>query len=331
MKGQWTEPDVRDEVVDYVGYWSERASLPATRLVGWVGLGRGKFYEWRRRYGRANEHNANLPRDFWMEDWEKEAIVAFYHQHPLEGYRRLTYMAIDADVVAVSPASVYRVLKEAGCMKPHGGRPSSKGQGFKQPLKAHEHWHIDVSYINICGTFYYLCSVLDGLSRYIVHWEIRESMTTAEVEIIVQRAREKFPEARGRVISDNGPQFIARDFKEFIRVSGMTHVRTSPYYPQSNGKIEAWHKSLKTECIRPKTPLDLADARRVVGEFVEHYNNERLHSALGYVAPADKLEGRDQEIFKERDLKLERARKVRKQRRREQRRARVDVAASVAL
>jgi len=100
-------------------------------------------------------------------------------------------------------------------------------------------------YINISGTFYYLCSILDGCSRYIVNWDLRESMTEAEIEIILERAKELHPEARPRIISDNGPQFIAKDFKEFIRVSGMTHVRTSPYYPQSNGKIERWHKSLK--------------------------------------------------------------------------------------
>lgn len=85
-------------------------------------------------------------------------------------------------------------------------------------------------------------------------------MTEPEVETIVQRARERFPDARPRIISDNGPQFIARDFKEFIRICGMTHVRTSPYYPQSNGKIERWHKSLKGECVRVKTPLSLDDA-----------------------------------------------------------------------
>ena len=98
-----------------------------------------------------------------------------------------------------------------------------------QPLQPHEHWHVDVSYINVSGTFYYLCSVLDGCSRYVVHWDLRESMTEADVEIILERAKEKYPEARPRIISDNGPQFIARDFKEFIRISGMTHVRTSPY------------------------------------------------------------------------------------------------------
>jgi putative transposase len=113
---------------------------------------------------------------------------------------------------------------------------------------------VDISYINVAGTFYYLCSVLDGCSRYLVHGEVRPSMTEAEVETILQRGRERFPEARPRIISDNGPQFIARDFKEFIRICGMTHVRTSPYYPQSNGKIERWHKTLKGDAIRPRDP-----------------------------------------------------------------------------
>ena len=111
-----------------------------------------------------------------------------------------------------------------------------------------------------------------ALGRFIVHREIREQMTERDIETIVQRAREAFPHARPRIISDNGPQFIAKDFKEFIRQCGMTHVKTSPHYPQSNGKIERWHQSLKCECIRPGTPLSLEDARRLVGEYVAHYN-----------------------------------------------------------
>jgi transposase InsO family protein len=95
-------------------------------------------------------------------------------------------------------------------------------------------------------------------------------MTESDIEIIIQRGREKFPDQKPRIITDNGPQFIARDFKEFIRICGMTHVKTSPYYPQSNGKIERWHKSLKVECIRPKTPLSLEDARRIVTGYVNH-------------------------------------------------------------
>jgi putative transposase len=148
--------------------------------------------------------------------------------HPTEGYRRLAFMMLDADVVAVSPSSVYRVLRDAGLIEARPGKPSLKGKGFQQPLRAHEHWHVDVSYLNIAGTFFYLCSLLDGYSRFIVHWEIRESMTEADVETILQRARERFPGERPRIISDNGPQFIAKDFKEFIQICGMTHVRTSP-------------------------------------------------------------------------------------------------------
>ena len=166
------------------------------------------------------------------------------------------------------------------------------------------------NYINTNNLKY--CFVLDGYSRYVVHWEIRERMTERDVEIVLQGAREKFPQARPRVISDNGPQFIARDFKEFIRISGMTHVRTSFNYPQSNGKLERWHGSLWSECIRPGTPLSIEDARRLVQRYVDYYNNQRLHSALGYIAPKDKLAGREETIFADRARKLKEARERRR-------------------
>jgi putative transposase len=104
----------------------------------------------------VNEHNGWVPRDFWLEDWEKQAIIGFHLKNPLEGYRRLT-------------SSVWRVLSQAGLLSKWNGKPSKKGTGFAQPLAAHQHWHIDVSYLNIGGTFYYLCSILDGFSRYVVN------------------------------------------------------------------------------------------------------------------------------------------------------------------
>jgi len=292
-----------------------RTGIVIALFILWLGISTPKFYNWRKRYGKVNEHNGQIPRDFWLLDWEKQAIVEYAKKHPSEGYRRLTFMMLDANVVAVSPSSVYRVLSEADLMHRWNKKPSQKGTGFNQPANPHEHWHVDISYINITGTFYYLCSLLDGCSRSIVHWDIRESMKETDIEIIMERAKELYPKAKPRIISDNGPQFIAKDFKEFIRISGMTHVRTSPYYPQSNGKIERWHKSLKSECIRLGTPLSLDDARHLIERYVDYYNNVRLHSAIGYVTPKDKLKGREQEIFADRDRKLEKSREQRQTRR----------------
>lgn len=295
-------------MVDYVNRWTERAELPAKKLLEWLELATSKFHQWQKRYGRPNNHNGRMPRDGWLADWEKQAIFDYHVKFPLEGYRRLAFMMLDDDIVAVSPSSVYRVLKQAGRLDRKWQKPSKKGSGFVQPLRAHEHWHVDVSYLNLGGTFYYLCSLLDGYSRFIVHWEIRESMTERDVETIVQRGLEKFPNERPRIISDNGPQFIAKDFKEFVRLTGITHVRTSPYYPQSNGKLERWHGSLKGERFRLAAPTSVHAARRVVASFVAHYNQVRLHSALGYVTPEDKLAGLEDVIFAERDRKLEEAR-----------------------
>jgi putative transposase len=298
--------------MDFIRYWSGRTEISALRMVGWAGLSRSKFYHWQDRYGKANEHNGLIPRDHWLEPWEKQAIIEFHYQYPLEGYRRLTFMMLDRDIVAVSPASTYRVLRQAGLLQRWNAKPSRKGSGFVQPLEPHEHWHVDISYINITGTFFYLCSILDGCSRALAHWQLRYSMTEAEVEIIIQAAIEKYPGVKARVITDNGPQFIARDFKEFIRIAGLTHVKTSPYYPQSNGKIERWHQTLKSGCLRPGSPLSLEDAQRLVEHFVTHYNTVRLHSAIGYITPADRLAGRHQEIFAARDKKLDAARQNRK-------------------
>jgi len=128
-------------------------------------------------------------------------------------------------------------------------------------------------------------------------------MTEPHVETIVQRVRERFPRALQRIISENGPQFVSWEIKQFIRRCGMTHVRTSPYYPRSNGKMERWFKTAKWECIRVRTPVSVEDARRLLAEFVEHHNTVRLHSAIGYVKPADKLAGRAEEIWAERNRK----------------------------
>ena len=304
--------DCRDSIVDFIRKYAQLTELTASRLLAWSGLSTRKFTRWGTRYGQANEHNALVPRDHCLEPAERDAIIAFAREYPLEGYRRLTFMMLDRDIAAVSPATTYRVLKAAGLLQPWNSKPTKKGTGFVQPLQPHEHWHTDFSYLNLGGTFYYLCCVLDGCSRSILAWDIRTQMKEADAEIVLQIAREAHPEARPRVITDRGAQFVARDFQSFIRLWQTTHVFTSPHYPQSNGKIERFHRTLKEQAIRPKTPLTQDDAKRITTEFIDHYNNARLHSAIAFVTPAARLANRHLAILAARDLKLESARQARK-------------------
>ena len=299
-------------MVDFLKRMNSLTDIAFGRLLRWCELCPRKFARWRERYGHAKEHNAQVPRDHWLEPWEKQAIIRYAQEHPLEGYRSLTFMMLDADVAAVAPSTTYRVLKGAGLIGRANGKPSKKGAGFVQPLTPHEHWHIDFSYINIGGTFYFLCAVLDGCSRMIVAWDIRTTMRAIDSEIVLQKAREAYPDARPRIISDQGAQFKSREFKAFITQWQASHVMTSPYYPQSNGKLERFHQTLKDQAIRPLTPLDLEDAKRITGDFIDYYNTTRLHSAIGFIAPKDRLEGGHELIHKARDKKLEEARHRRK-------------------
>jgi len=239
----WVEPDIRDSIIDYVDHISHKSELSYMSLIKMLGITRSRFYEWQKRIGVENRHNGKLPKSHWILPFERKSITEYCRHHMEEGYRRLTYMMLDSDIVAVSPSTTYRVLKEAGLLNRWPLKKRCKGKGFVQPDAAHDHWHVDISYLNILGTIFFLITVMDGASRYIVHHELRTHMTEYDVEITIERAKEKFPHARPRLISDNGPQFLSKDFKEYMRLSGFTHVRTAPYYPQSNGKLErfSWH------------------------------------------------------------------------------------------
>jgi transposase InsO family protein len=242
---------------------------------------------------------------------ERKRIIEYCRNKPGEGYRRLTYMMLDENIVAVSPSTTYNILKPTGLLNRWNPKKSLKGRGFKQPLCAHEHWHIDISYINILGTLYFLISILDGLSRYIVHHELRANMTEYDVEITMERAKEKYPKARPRIISDNGSQFISKNFKEYIRQSEYTHVRTSVAYPQSNGKLERFHGTIKSEEVRKQSYLSIEDAREHISNYINHYNTERLHSSIYYLTPDDVLNGRTETRLAERQEKLDAAKKHR--------------------
>lgn len=178
-----------------------------------IGIHKSKYYSWSERVGRPNFHNSTQPKTNWLTEEEKQALLSYAKSHPGEGYRRLTYMMMDSDVVAVSPSTTYRLLKGYGLLDQWNEvKTNKKGTGFIQPTYAHEHWHTDIKYVNFQGTFLFLISVIDGYSRYIVHHELRMNMQEFDVELTLQKALEKHPGVSPRVITDNGSQYISRDF-----------------------------------------------------------------------------------------------------------------------
>lgn len=283
-------------------------------IINLIGISRSKYYEWSLRIGVYNSHNCFIPRSHWLLEEERDAIIDFCSSKVLSGYRRLTYMMIDKDIVYASPATVYRVLKDAGLISRwNQGTKTKKGTGFIQPEKPLEHIHVDISYINIIGTFFFLICVLDGYSRMILHFELRANMQEYDVEITIQRFLEKYPEANGNLITDNGSQFISRDFKDFIRESGLNHIRTSVRHPQSNGKLERFHKTIKNEKIRVSSFISEIDAREQIAGYIKSYNEERLHSAIYYLTPKEVFEGKMKIRLDERQKKLDNSRRLRKQ------------------
>lgn len=282
-------------------------------MLGWLAVSQARYHAWQKRRTQPLQCRHQIPKSHWLLPWEVEAIIAYRYEHLDEGYRPLTYMMLDENIVAVSPSSVYRVLKVARLLWPPNRRHGkAKGSGFVQPLRPHEHWHLDVSYINFKGTFVYLVALIDGYSRYIVHDEIRTSVEALDVEILLERARQRFPGTNPILITDNGPQFIAKEFKNYLALVGITHRRTRFFYPQSNGKIERFMQTCKNESIRRYSVLDLQDLKRQVERYIEYYNTRRLHSSLGYITPLDMLCGNQQRIFAERRAKLQQARQLRK-------------------
>ncbi len=216
-------------------------------------------------------------------------------------------MMIDENVAFASPATVYRLLKDAGLLNRWHDSKAAKKDGFDQPESVHEHWHMDISYVKVLSEPHFLIAVLDGASRAILAHDLRKNMQTADVEIVLEQARERFPMARPRMITDNGSQFVAKEFRCFVKACEFDHVRTRVNHPQSNGKIERLFKTVKNELIRRQAFISLEDACSRINAFVEYYNTVRLHSAICYLTPDDALNNRIEQRLKERKQKLENA------------------------
>jgi putative transposase len=311
----WVTSEIRDKVIETILYYKKRTGKPLKELISYAGISRGKFYEWKERYRIPNNHNGNIPRLYWLMREEKDAIIEYARKNEdKEGYRRLCYKMIDEDVAYASPSTVYRILKEEDLLNGYITRKESKkGDGYKQPERPHEEWHTDITYVNVLGSFMFLVVVIDGYSRFVVKHELRKGMKDKDVCYVLQKAHERFPKEKPRIISDRGGQFISRELKNYLRYVGLKQTYISTGYPQSNGKIERFFKTAKEECIRRNSFLSIDDARKVIDRYIEQYNYNRLHSAIDYVTPYDMLTGRKERILEGRKRKLKNARRIRKE------------------
>jgi putative transposase len=274
----------------------DRAGFPVKDALTTLALPRSTYFDWAKHGGKSPRPASVTPKAHHITPEERTAVIAFAKMHLEEGYKRLSFMMAEAGVAFIRPSTVYVILKEEGLIG-RWKQPScgAHKKGFDQPDGPHQQWHTDIAYLNILGSQYFLISVLDGFSRAIIHHEIRLKMETRDVQIVIQRALDTLPKgtARPRLISDNGSQYVSAQFKGFIRDAGCAHSKARVRHPQSNGKIERWHKSIKTECVR-RAPLgDLEEAQKVVADYVLNYNTVRLHSAIHYLTPADALRGND--------------------------------------
>lgn len=311
-KGKWVEPDIRDSIITFVKYWLSCSHLKKHNILKQIGISRGKFKEWQTRYNLPNQNNSKVPKGDYVNRDEELAIINYCKNNYGEGYRRLCYMMMDDDIAYVSPSSVYRIMHRHSLLFNRIIKVSKKGTGFHQPSAPHQHWHTDVTFIKVQGKIYCLMFVLDGYSRAILSYGLYDQMTSAEVSLVIQKAREQYPNATPRIITDNGKQYVGHEFKHFITASGMTHVTTSPYYPQSNGKLERFHGTIK-KYLRTNALLDLDDAQNVITQYITYYNTKRLHSAINYVTPKTRLDGLEKTIIQNRNQKLEIARKARRE------------------
>ena len=235
---------------------------------------------------------------------EEEAVKAYALSHPQDGYRRLAWMMVDEDIAYLSPSSVYRILDRNDLLcrwKPPSAVADHRPEPPKRP---HEQWHTDLMYLWIPSRWYFFIAVLDGYSRWIVEWELLLSMTSRDVTDVVHRALEKYPDEHPRIVHDNGTQFTGKDFRSLIKRFTLKQIRIRTRHPESNGRIERFHRSLRQEGLSSKQLQSWFQAREIIADWIKYYNTKRLHAALQYLTPEDWLKGRQQERIAERERKL---------------------------
>jgi len=289
-----------------------RSQWPVPRILAVLGLKRSVYFAWKRR-GECDDladKSGGRESIFKILPEEEQAIVDYALAHPADGYRRLCWMMVDEDVAYVSPGTVYNVLNKYDLLY-RWKRSQSSGKPPAKPISPNQRWHTDIMYLWLSGRWYFFVGVIDGYSRYLVHWELLTTMKAEDITLVVHRALEKYPQAKPEIVHDNGSQFTGKEFKKLIQRFKLAQIRIKLHHPESNGTIERFHRSLREE-MSDKNLTDLGQTRVMIGQWIDYYNQQRLHAGIRYLRPVDYHFGNPGQLIKIRINKLTMARIKRK-------------------
>jgi putative transposase len=286
------------------------SGLPRRKALGHLGLSRSTYYRWLKRQseGRLQDKKGGsaIP---WnkLKPVEEAKILATARASPALSCRQLALKLVDTEGRYVSESTVFRILKREGLLKPAEVIGFKAGKEYHRKTKRpNELWATDCSHIKVLDWgWYYLVTVMDDYSRLILAWELKSDMAAGSLIDVVQRAVDAtgmtdIPvENRAALLSDNGAGYVSRQFGEYLRLVRVRHIVASPYHPQTNGKIERYHRSLKGEINQ--LPYDMpSELEKAIAAFIEYYNYRRYHEGLGDVTPYDVYTGRYVEIMNRR-------------------------------
>jgi putative transposase len=292
----------------------EDSNLSVRRTLRQLDIPRSSFYEWYKRYleegyeGLAPQHRS--ARQFWnaIPEWERQRVVEVAREYPEKSCREVAFHITDKEGYFISESSVYRILKAHDLVTSPVYTVISAKDHFEHPTtRVNELWQTDFTYFKVIDWgWYYLLTVLDDYSRYIIAWSLCKSMKAEDVKSVLEHAIAKTGVKhvnvyhRPRLLSDNGPCFISSELKDYLNKHDMKHIRTRTYHPMTQGKIERYHRSMKNLILLDKyySPAEL-EAR--ISEWVDHYNNHRYHEAIDNVTPHDRYFGLDRKILMQRE------------------------------
>ena len=300
-------------IVDDLQLQIKRSGMSFTRLLKLYGVSKSAYYGWFDDGVLKPEALRQYQRLDKITLAEEAAVIAFRKEHGSYGYRKLSWMMVDANVAHLCETSVYNVLSKHHLLQGWnrvGNGDTAKAYQHK-PKYVHHHWHTDIAYIKIKNVFYFLIMLLDGYSRYLLDWELMTDMTGHSVEMFMQAAKDKYPHARPMLINDNGSQFVSHNFKSLVTKLEIQQVFTRRNHPETNGKIERLNGTVKQEAIRPNSPGSYQEAWEIMNHYNYEYNHQRLHAGINYLRPADMFFGRDKTVLTERKQKLILGKKLR--------------------